>query len=160
MKINDDVIKVIIEQAKKDAPIESCGLLLGKDDVVTERFTSIPSRYWKFKAGEIQAGQLKSNRVPMGISSSGGGGNTVRNMMVDDRSGLTAEEEFDVYPYVERPGTFRPLFPQHAGSWHLRKSIEVWGQLHLSLPHRWDTRLRIEVDRRKHRIEKICITRK
>lgn len=26
MKINDDVIKVIIEQAKKDAPIESCGL--------------------------------------------------------------------------------------------------------------------------------------
>ena len=44
---------------------------------------------------------MKSNRVPMGISSSGGGGNTVRNMMVDDRSGLTAEEEFDVYPYVE-----------------------------------------------------------
>ena len=125
----------------------------------------------QFKAGEIQAGQLKSNRVPMGIyeqrknqhymlrlrcagglvtpeqlakiafvghqlstshlhvttrqeiqihnvdiedavpalrklekigiSSAGGGGNTVRNMMVDDRSGLTAEEEFDVYPYVE-----------------------------------------------------------
>lgn len=124
-----------------------------------------------FKAGEIQAGQLKSNRVPMGIyeqrknqhymlrlrcagglvtpeqlakiafvghqlstshlhvttrqeiqihnvdiedaipalkklekvgiSSAGGGGNTVRNMMVDDRSGLTADEEFDVYPYVE-----------------------------------------------------------
>ena len=125
----------------------------------------------QFKAGEIQAGQLKSNRVPMGIyeqrknqhymlrlrcagglvtpeqlakiafvghqlstshlhvttrqeiqihnvdiedavpalrklekigiSSAGGGGNTVRNMMVDDRSGLTAKEEFDVYPYVE-----------------------------------------------------------
>ena len=125
----------------------------------------------QFKAGEIQAGQLKSNRVPMGIyeqrknqhymlrlrcagglvtpkqlakiafvghqlstshlhvttrqeiqihnvdiedavpalrklekigiSSAGGGGNTVRNMMVDDRSGLTAEEEFDVYHYVE-----------------------------------------------------------
>lgn len=125
----------------------------------------------QFKAGEIQAGQLKSNRVPMGIyeqrknqhymlrlrcagglvtpeqlakiafvghqlstshlhvttrqeiqihnvdiedaipalkklekvgiSSAGGGGNTVRNMMVDDRSGLTADEEFDVYPYVE-----------------------------------------------------------
>ena len=125
----------------------------------------------QFKAGEIQAGQLKSNRVPMGIyeqrknqhymlrlrcagglvtpkqlakiafvghqlstshlhvttrqeiqihnvdiedavpalrklekigiSSAGGGGNTVRNMMVDDQSGLTAEEEFDVYPYVE-----------------------------------------------------------
>ena len=125
----------------------------------------------QFKAGVIQAGQLKSNRVPMGIyeqrknqhymlrlrcagglvtpeqlakiafvghqlstshlhvttrqeiqihnvdiedaipalkklekvgiSSAGGGGNTVRNMMVDDRSGLTADEEFDVYPYVE-----------------------------------------------------------
>ena len=125
----------------------------------------------QFKAGEIQAGQLKSNRVPMGIyeqrknqhymlrlrcagglvtpeqlakiafvghqlstshlhvttrqeiqihnvdiedaipalkklekvgiSSAGGGGNTVRNMMVDDRSGLTVDEEFDVYPYVE-----------------------------------------------------------
>ena len=125
----------------------------------------------QFKAGEIQAGQLKSNRVPMGIyeqrknqhymlrlrcagglvtpeqlakiafvghqlstshlhvttrqeiqihnvdiedaipalkklekvdiSSAGGGGNTVRNMMLDDRSGLTADEEFDVYPYVE-----------------------------------------------------------
>ena len=125
----------------------------------------------QFKAGEIQAGQLKSNRVPMGIyeqrknqhymlrlrcagglvtpeqlakiafvghqlstshlhvttrqeiqihnvdlsdaipalkklekvgiSSAGGGGNTVRNMMVDDHSGLTADEEFDVYPYVE-----------------------------------------------------------
>lgn len=125
----------------------------------------------QFKAGEILAGQLKSNRVPMGIyeqrknqhymlrlrcagglvtpeqlakiafvghqlstshlhvttrqeiqihnvdiedaipalkklekvgiSSAGGGGNTVRNMMVDDRSGLTADEEFDVYPYVE-----------------------------------------------------------
>lgn len=125
----------------------------------------------QFKAGEIQAGQLKSNRVPMGIyeqrknqhymlrlrcagglvtpkqlakiafvghqlstshlhvttrqeiqihnvdiedaipalkklekvgiSSAGGGENTVRNMMVDDRSGLTADEEFDVYPYVE-----------------------------------------------------------
>lgn len=124
----------------------------------------------QFKAGEIQAGQLKSNRVPMGIyeqrknqhymlrlrcagglvtpeqlakiafvghqlstshlhvttrqeiqihnvdiedaipalkklekvgiSSAGGGGNTVRNMMVDDRSGLTSDEEFDVYPYV------------------------------------------------------------
>ena len=125
----------------------------------------------QFKAGEIQAGQLKSNRVPMGIyeqrknqhymlrlrcagglvtpeqlakiafvghqlstshlhittrqeiqihnvdltdaipalkkleevgiSSAGGGGNTVRNMMVNDRSGLTADEEFDVYPHVE-----------------------------------------------------------
>lgn len=125
----------------------------------------------KFKAGEITAGELKSNRVPMGIyeqrknqhhmlrircagglitpeqlakvafvghqvstshlhittrqeiqihnvdiidavpalrklesvglSTQGGGGNTVRNMMVNDRSGLTADEEFDIYPYVE-----------------------------------------------------------
>lgn len=124
----------------------------------------------KFKAGEIPAGELKSNRVPMGIyeqrknqhymlrvrcagglitpeqlaqvafvghqvstshlhittrqeiqihnvdlldaipalhklekvglSTAGGGGNTVRNMMVNDRSGLTGDEEFDVYPYV------------------------------------------------------------
>ena len=38
MKINDNVIKVILEQAKKDAPIESCGLLLGKDDHVTESY--------------------------------------------------------------------------------------------------------------------------
>lgn len=125
----------------------------------------------KYNAGEISAGELKSNRVPMGIyeqrknhhhmlrvrcagglitpaqlkevafvghqvsashlhlttrqeiqihnvdlqdavpalrklqkyglSTQGGGGNTVRNMMVNDRSGLTAEEAFDVYPYVE-----------------------------------------------------------
>lgn len=38
MKIDDNVIKVIIEQAKKDAPIESCGLLLGIDDHVTESY--------------------------------------------------------------------------------------------------------------------------
>lgn len=125
----------------------------------------------KYKAGEISAGELKSNRVPMGIyeqrkdhhhmlrvrcagglitprqlkevafighqvsashlhittrqeiqihnvdildavpalrkleeyglSTAGGGGNTVRNMMVNDRSGLTDKEAFDVYPYVE-----------------------------------------------------------
>ena len=124
----------------------------------------------KFKAGEIPAGELKSNRVPMGIyeqrknqhymlrvrcagglitpqqlaevafvghqlstshlhittrqeiqihnvdildaipalrklekaglSTAGGGGNTVRNMTVNDRSGLTGDEEFDVYPYI------------------------------------------------------------
>lgn len=35
-----------------------------------------------------------------GLSSAGGGGNTVRNMMVNDRSGLTEREAFDVYPYV------------------------------------------------------------
>ena len=125
----------------------------------------------KYTAGEISAGELKSNRVPMGIyeqrknhhhmlrvrcagglitpsqlkevafvghqvsashlhittrqeiqihnvdlldavpalrklqkyglSTQGGGGNTVRNMMVNDRSGLTDAEAFDVYPYVE-----------------------------------------------------------
>lgn len=38
MKINDNVIKVILKQAKKDAPIESCGLLLDKDDHVTESY--------------------------------------------------------------------------------------------------------------------------
>jgi sulfite reductase (ferredoxin) len=36
----------------------------------------------------------------VGLSSAGGGGNTVRNMMADDRSGLTDREAFDVYPYV------------------------------------------------------------
>lgn len=36
----------------------------------------------------------------VGLSSAGGGGNTVRNMMADDRSGLTAADAFDVYPYV------------------------------------------------------------
>lgn len=37
----------------------------------------------------------------VGLSTAGGGGNTVRNMMVNDRSGLTDREAFDVYPYVE-----------------------------------------------------------
>lgn len=37
----------------------------------------------------------------VGLSTAGGGGNTVRNMMVNDRSGLVAEEPFDVYPVVE-----------------------------------------------------------
>ena len=37
----------------------------------------------------------------VGLSTAGGGGNTVRNMMVNDRSGLVAEEAFDVYPVVE-----------------------------------------------------------
>lgn len=36
----------------------------------------------------------------VGLSSAGGGGNTVRNMMANDRSGLTDREAFDVYPYV------------------------------------------------------------
>ena len=38
MEIRDDVIKSVIAQAKKDAPIESCGLLLGKDGQVTENY--------------------------------------------------------------------------------------------------------------------------
>lgn len=36
-----------------------------------------------------------------GLSTAGGGGNTVRNMTVNEMSGLTADEAFDVYPYVE-----------------------------------------------------------
>lgn len=38
MEITDDVIKSVIEQSRKDAPIESCGLLLGKDGRVTENY--------------------------------------------------------------------------------------------------------------------------
>ena len=38
MKINDDVIKQMIAQAQKDAPIETCGYLLGNNGVVTENF--------------------------------------------------------------------------------------------------------------------------
>ena len=36
MKIEQHVIDEIIAQAQKDAPLESCGYLLGKGDVVTE----------------------------------------------------------------------------------------------------------------------------
>ena len=38
MKINDDVKQSIIRQAQAEAPVESCGYLLGKDDVVTENY--------------------------------------------------------------------------------------------------------------------------
>lgn len=38
MEITNEVIKSVIEQARKDAPIESCGLLLGKDGIVTENY--------------------------------------------------------------------------------------------------------------------------
>ncbi|MBR2292461.1 MAG: M67 family metallopeptidase [Prevotella sp.] len=38
MKIEQHVIDEIIAQAQKDAPDESCGYLLGKDDVVTENY--------------------------------------------------------------------------------------------------------------------------
>ncbi len=38
MQIRPNIIEEIIAQAKKDAPIESCGYLLGNDDVVTENY--------------------------------------------------------------------------------------------------------------------------
>lgn len=38
MKINDDIIEVMIAQAKRDAPMETCGYLLGDNDVVTESY--------------------------------------------------------------------------------------------------------------------------
>ena len=38
MKINEDVIKQMIAQAQKDAPIETCGYLLGNNGVVTENY--------------------------------------------------------------------------------------------------------------------------
>ena len=38
MEIQQHVIDEIIAQAQKDAPLESCGYLLGKDDVVTENY--------------------------------------------------------------------------------------------------------------------------
>lgn len=38
MTIDNKVIQEIITQAKKDSPIESCGYLLGKDDIVTENY--------------------------------------------------------------------------------------------------------------------------
>ena len=38
MEVQQHVIDEIIAQAQKDAPLESCGYLLGKDDVVTENY--------------------------------------------------------------------------------------------------------------------------
>lgn len=38
MKINEDVIKQMIAQAQKDAPLETCGYLLGNNGVVTENY--------------------------------------------------------------------------------------------------------------------------
>ncbi|MBQ7989233.1 MAG: M67 family metallopeptidase [Bacteroidaceae bacterium] len=38
MKIEQHVIDEIITQARKEAPDESCGYLLGNDDVVTENY--------------------------------------------------------------------------------------------------------------------------
>lgn len=38
MRINQNVIAEMIAQAQKDAPNETCGYLLGADDVVTENY--------------------------------------------------------------------------------------------------------------------------
>lgn len=38
MRINQNVIDEMIAQAQKDAPNETCGYLLGADDVVTENY--------------------------------------------------------------------------------------------------------------------------
>lgn len=38
MTIPQNIIDELIGQAKKDAPLETCGYLLGKDDVVTENY--------------------------------------------------------------------------------------------------------------------------
>ena len=38
MRINQNVIDEMIAQAQKDAPNETCGYLLGTDDVVTENY--------------------------------------------------------------------------------------------------------------------------
>lgn len=38
MKIGQDIINELIAQARKDAPLETCGYLLGKDGVVTENY--------------------------------------------------------------------------------------------------------------------------
>lgn len=38
MKITDEVKQNIIAQAQADAPLESCGYLLGTDDTVTENY--------------------------------------------------------------------------------------------------------------------------
>lgn len=137
---------------------------------LTEDISYTEGLIQKFRDGDINAGQLKSNRVPMGIyeqrknqhymlrirctgglitpaqlavvasvgkqvstshlhittrqeiqihnvdimdsipalrklekaglSTQGGGGNTVRNITTNDKSGLTDREAFDVYPYV------------------------------------------------------------
>jgi sulfite reductase (ferredoxin) len=57
---------------------------------------------------EIQIMNLKLNEVPqilqdlkeIGLSSKGGGGNTVRNIMVSVDSGIAIDEVFDVLPYA------------------------------------------------------------
>jgi len=38
MTINDEIIQQLIVQAQQDAPLETCGYLLGHDDVVVENY--------------------------------------------------------------------------------------------------------------------------
>ena len=38
MKISQDIIQQMVEQARRDAPIESCGYLLGRGDIVLEHY--------------------------------------------------------------------------------------------------------------------------
>ena len=38
MKISQDIIQQMVEQAQRDAPIESCGYLLGRGDIVLEHY--------------------------------------------------------------------------------------------------------------------------
>lgn len=38
MKIKKDIIDKIIDHAKKDAPVEACGYLAGKDGIITRHY--------------------------------------------------------------------------------------------------------------------------
>lgn len=38
MTINNDIIQQLIAQAQQDAPLETCGYLLGRDDTVVENY--------------------------------------------------------------------------------------------------------------------------
>jgi len=38
MKIEQDIVNQLIEQAQKDAPLETCGYLLGREDTVLENY--------------------------------------------------------------------------------------------------------------------------
>ncbi|MDR2679369.1 MAG: sulfurtransferase TusA family protein [Tannerella sp.] len=57
---------------------------------------------------EIQIQNLQLDRIEavmhdlkkIGLSTKGGGGNTVRNIMVSEYSGLSADEQFDTTPYA------------------------------------------------------------
>ena len=66
MKINQNVIEEMIAQAQKDAPNETCGYLLGTDDVVTENYwmenTDHSSEHFSF-APKDQFAALKYARA-------------------------------------------------------------------------------------------------